>query len=45
MVRVRIQKASYVFSGVASEDGISGDVELGEYGCARWRARRHAVSG
>jgi len=36
---------SYVFSGVATEDGISGDVELGEYGRARWRARRHASSG
>jgi hypothetical protein len=36
---------SYVFSGVATEDEISGDVELGEYGRARWRARRHAASG
>src|SRR5262249_17668424 len=29
----------------STEDGISGDVELGEYGRARWRARRHASSG
>jgi D-glucosaminate-6-phosphate ammonia-lyase len=36
---------SYVFSGVVTEDEISGDVELGEYGRARWRARRHAASG
>jgi len=36
---------SYVFTGLASGDGISGDVELGEYGRARWRARRHTASG
>jgi hypothetical protein len=36
---------TYVFSGVASGDGISGDVELGEYGRARWRAWRHTASG
>jgi L-seryl-tRNA(Ser) seleniumtransferase len=36
---------SYVFSGLATEDGISGDVEVGEYGRARWRARRHTTSG
>jgi len=35
----------YVFSGVVTEDGISGDVELGEYGRARWRAQRHPSSG
>jgi D-glucosaminate-6-phosphate ammonia-lyase len=36
---------SYVFTGLASADGISGDVELGEYGRARFRARRHGASG
>ncbi len=36
---------SYVFSGVATQDGISGYVELGEYGRARWLARRHAAPG
>jgi D-glucosaminate-6-phosphate ammonia-lyase len=35
---------SYVFTGSASGDGISGDVEIGEYGRAHWRARRHAAS-
>ena len=36
---------SYVFTGLASGDGISGDVELGEYGRAHWRARRHGAAG
>jgi len=35
---------SYVFTGLASGDGISGDVDLGEYGRAHWRARRRAAS-
>jgi L-seryl-tRNA(Ser) seleniumtransferase len=32
---------SYTFTGSVSGDGISGDVDLGEYGKARWKARRH----
>ncbi len=32
---------SYTFTGSVSGDGISGDVNLGEYGKARWKARRH----
>jgi D-glucosaminate-6-phosphate ammonia-lyase len=31
---------SYVFTGSAAEQGISGDVRIGEYGTAKWRARR-----
>jgi D-glucosaminate-6-phosphate ammonia-lyase len=31
---------SYVFTGSVTEQGISGDVRIGEYGSARWRARR-----
>lgn len=34
-------RLSYTFTGSVSADGISGDVALGEYGRARWRARRH----
>ncbi len=32
---------SYTFTGSAQADGISGEVALGEYGHARWHARRH----
>ena len=32
---------SYAFSGTVSAGGMSGRVELGEYGQAKWRARRH----
>jgi D-glucosaminate-6-phosphate ammonia-lyase len=31
---------SYVFTGSATEQGISGDVRIGEYGSAKWHARR-----
>ena len=31
---------SYAFTGSAAEQGISGDVRIGEYGSAKWRARR-----
>ena len=31
---------SYVFTGSAAAQGISGDVRIGEYGSAKWRARR-----
>ena len=34
-------RLSYTFTGSVSADSISGDVALGEYGRARWRARRH----
>ncbi|HEU0119058.1 MAG TPA: aminotransferase class V-fold PLP-dependent enzyme [Bryobacteraceae bacterium] len=36
------QTLSYTFSGRYSAGLLSGDVELGEYGHARWTARRHA---
>jgi len=29
------------FTGSVSEQGISGDLRIGEYGSAKWRARRH----
>jgi L-seryl-tRNA(Ser) seleniumtransferase len=31
---------SFVFTGSAAGQGISGDVRIGEYGSAKWRARR-----
>ncbi|MBZ5596446.1 MAG: aminotransferase class V-fold PLP-dependent enzyme [Acidobacteriia bacterium] len=33
---------SYTFTGSVSEDAISGDIALGEYGRARWKAHRHS---
>lgn len=33
---------SYTFTGSVSGDAIAGDVNLGEYGKARWKAKRHA---
>lgn len=35
---------SYTFTGTASAQGISGDVLMGEYGLAKWSARRHDSS-
>lgn len=32
---------TYSFTGSAAEHGISGDVRIGEYGTATWRARKH----
>ncbi len=32
----------YTFEGVISGDSMSGDVDLGEYGAAKWKARRRA---
>ena len=37
-------RLSYTFTGTLSGNEMSGGVEIGEYGAARWRARRHAVS-
>jgi len=37
-------RLSYTFTGSVSAEGISGDVELGEYGRARWHACRHGSS-
>jgi D-glucosaminate-6-phosphate ammonia-lyase len=37
------QRVSYRFSGRVSGDSMSGDVDLGEYGSAKWTARRHAA--
>jgi D-glucosaminate-6-phosphate ammonia-lyase len=37
-------RLSYTFTGTASGDAMSGNVALGEYGHARWRARRHGRS-
>jgi len=33
---------TYAFTGSVSKLGISGDVRIGEYGSAKWHARRHA---
>jgi L-seryl-tRNA(Ser) seleniumtransferase len=38
------QTLSYAFSGSVSGDRMSGDVNLGEYGRARWTARRHGAA-
>jgi L-seryl-tRNA(Ser) seleniumtransferase len=35
------QRLRYSFHGKAAGDTMSGEVELGEYGSARWTARRH----
>jgi D-glucosaminate-6-phosphate ammonia-lyase len=35
------QRLNYNFTGTVSGDAMSGDVDLGEYGRARWTARRH----
>jgi len=32
---------SYSFTGTVAGQGISGDVRIGEYGAAKWSARRH----
>jgi L-seryl-tRNA(Ser) seleniumtransferase len=32
---------TYSFTGVATADGISGEVRIGGYGSAKWSARRH----
>lgn len=36
---------TYTFTGSAAGDTMSGDVDLGEYGKARWKARRHTAAG
>jgi len=36
---------TYVFTGSVTEQGMSGEVRVGEYGSARWRARRRASQG
>ena len=36
---------SYVFTGSIGAEGISGEVRIGEYGSAQWRARRHSFGG
>ena len=33
---------TFVFNGSANGQELSGDVRIGEYGSAKWRARRHA---
>jgi L-seryl-tRNA(Ser) seleniumtransferase len=35
------QRLSYTFSGRLADDVMSGEVQLGEYGSAKWSARRH----
>ena len=35
------QHLNYTFTGKVTGDDMSGDVDLGEYGSARWTARRH----
>ena len=36
---------TYSFAGSVSGDAIAGDVQIGEYGKARWRAIRHSGAG
>ena len=36
---------SYTFTGAATAESLSGDVRIGEYGSAKWRARRHGSAG
>jgi L-seryl-tRNA(Ser) seleniumtransferase len=36
---------TYAFTGIATGQDISGDVRIGGYGSARWRARRHNSGG
>jgi L-seryl-tRNA(Ser) seleniumtransferase len=38
-------RLTYAFTGTISGESMSGDVDLGEYGKARWRARRHRTAG
>jgi hypothetical protein len=37
------QRLNYSFTGQVTGDSMSGDLELGEYGRAKWSARRHSV--
>jgi hypothetical protein len=37
------QRLNYTFTGKVAGDAMSGDVDLGEYGRARWTARRHST--
>ncbi len=39
--RIQGQLLSYEFAGIVEGDKISGDVNMGEYGMARWTAERH----
>jgi D-glucosaminate-6-phosphate ammonia-lyase len=38
------QRLSYEFSGRVAGDTMTGEVELGEYGRAKWTAKRHATA-
>jgi hypothetical protein len=42
--RTQGQVIHYVFTGVVQGDVINGEVVLGEYGSAQWRAVRHSYS-
>jgi hypothetical protein len=35
---------NYSFTGVVSGTGMAGEVQIGEYGRARWRASRHVMA-
>jgi L-seryl-tRNA(Ser) seleniumtransferase len=39
--RIEGQRLSYEFTGIVDGDQMAGDVNLGEYGTARWSAQRH----
>jgi L-seryl-tRNA(Ser) seleniumtransferase len=39
--RIQGTRLSYDFTGTVNGDTMSGDVNLGEYGAAKWTARRH----
>ena len=38
------QRLTYRFSGRVNGDSMSGELDLGEYGVARWTARRHSTA-
>jgi L-seryl-tRNA(Ser) seleniumtransferase len=38
-------RLSYTFTGQIAGESMSGEVDLGEYGKAQWRARRHGAAG
>jgi hypothetical protein len=40
--RVEATRLSYTFTGHVQGDHMSGEVSLGEYGPARWTAKRRA---
>ena len=38
------QRLNYTFTGQVAGDSMSGDLDLGEYGRAKWSAHRHSMA-